>query len=134
MFQYLGEPNNYEGDSGYIRENCISSLDLKRNCLNDEHCEYSFPAICEKKSTTALTSVVPTTTTTFQSYHDCEQGWTLHNGKCYFYNSVPLDNESAKRWCSEYGATLMNIHNQDDLSFALSRNQADDSFWVRNTF
>jgi hypothetical protein len=49
IFKYLGEPNNYEGDSGYIRENCISSLDLKRNCLNDEHCEYTFRSVCEKK-------------------------------------------------------------------------------------
>jgi hypothetical protein len=67
-------------------------------------------------------------------FQECEQGWTLHNGKCYFYNSVSLDNESAKRWCSEYGATLMNIHNQDDFSFALSINQIDDSFWVYNVF
>jgi hypothetical protein len=65
---------------------------------------------------------------------ECEQGWTLHNGKCYFYNSVPLDNESAKRWCSEYEATMVNIHNQDDLSFALSINQNDGSFWVYNVF
>jgi hypothetical protein len=37
ILKYLGEPNNYGGDSGYIGEKCISSLDLKRNYLNDEH-------------------------------------------------------------------------------------------------
>jgi hypothetical protein len=48
IFKYLGEPNNAGGDSEYITEKCINRL-WQGNCLNDEHCEYSFPAICEKK-------------------------------------------------------------------------------------
>jgi hypothetical protein len=123
------EPNNSGGDSSYIRERCINRIS-PGNCLNDEHCEFKFPSICEKKATTALTSLAPTTTKTSQSYQKCEPGWTLHNDNCYFHISDRLDNESAKRRCSYYGATLVNIHNKDDLNFVLSINRHDAVFWV----
>jgi hypothetical protein len=82
---------------------------------------------------TATTTKKPTgtgNTISNQYYQQCEQGWTNHNGNCYYHISARLDNESAKRWCSYYGATLVNIHNQDDLSFVLSINPYDAVFWV----
>ncbi len=69
FLQGNNEPNNSGGYSGFIREKCINRLNWQGNCLNDEHFEYQFPAICEKKShyikqfTTmpTTTSVVTTT-------------------------------------------------------------------------
>jgi hypothetical protein len=63
-------------------------------------------------------------------FQECEQGWTFHNGNCYFYNSVSLNHYDASDWCYWIGGTLANIHNQDGLSFALSINQNNNSFWV----
>jgi hypothetical protein len=48
----------------------------------------------------------------------------------YLYNSDFLHQNDAPAVCAYYGTTLMNINNQDDLKFALSINQKDDSFWV----
>ena len=44
----LNEPNNAGGDSSFIRERCINFLNWQGNCLNNEHCEKAFPAVCEK--------------------------------------------------------------------------------------
>jgi hypothetical protein len=44
------EPNNSGGNSTYISERCINRLNWEGDCLNDEHCEYTFPSICQKKS------------------------------------------------------------------------------------
>ena len=49
----------------------------------------------------------------------------------FIYNPEALNHKDALLWCANKGATLMNIHNQDDLNFALSINQNDNSFWVK---
>lgn len=43
-----GEPNNAGGASyDDIRERCIDRKAEQGICLNDEHCEYEKPSICE---------------------------------------------------------------------------------------
>jgi hypothetical protein len=65
-------------------------------------------------------------------FQECEQRWTLHNGN--IYNSVPLDNDHAKRWCSDYGATLANIHNQDDLNLFKNSKVSKSLNFVNSVF
>ena len=60
----------------------------------------------------------------------CQSGWTLYNGDYYCYNQISLNNADASSWCASNGATLINIHNQQDLSFALSLANHGASFWV----
>jgi hypothetical protein len=49
----------------------------------------------------------------------------------FLYNSELLNYNDASSACAYYGATLMNIKNQEDLSYALSINKNNNSFWVR---
>ena len=75
----------------------------------------------------ASTIQSPTSTLTVAS---CPQGWTNINNNCYIYNSKSLANSQAAYWCERHGATLINIHTQNDLNIALSLNQNEGSFWV----
>ena len=74
-------------------------------------------------TTTSMISTISTTLT-----NPCESGWSFNNNNCYINNLISLNNSDASAWCATNGATLMNVHNQDDLYFALSLNQG--SFWV----
>ena len=166
-----GEPNNSGGTLKFIRERCINRLSWEGNCLNDDHCEFEFPSICQtgtfaetthfqlptttvvidilpaitqvtkvintvpRTSTTIIfttTTIIATTTknvlTMSVSASICPEGWTSNNNNCYFSNSLYLNNADASAWCDSNGATLMNIHNQDDLNFAISLNGG--YFWV----
>ena len=60
----------------------------------------------------------------------CQSGWKYHSGSCYFYNRNYLNNADASAWCASHDATLINIHDQKDLYFALSLHGFRSSFWV----
>jgi hypothetical protein len=49
ILKEFGEPNNTGGNSTYIAEKCINRLNTQGSCLNDDHCEYGYPSICQKK-------------------------------------------------------------------------------------
>ena len=79
------------------------------------------------------TTLLPLTNINFESTppnQECQSGWTLYNGDYYCYNQISLNNADASSWCASNGATLINIHNQQDLSFALSLANHGASFWV----
>lgn len=60
-----GEPNNFGGTKDYIRESSINRLNWEGACLNDEHCEYANPSICEMSSINTQYQFAITTTTWF---------------------------------------------------------------------
>ena len=73
-------------------------------------------------STTTLTNLITTTNSLVVI--------TFYNNSTFIYNPEYLNNQDASTWCATYGATLINIHNKEDLNFALSMIQNNDSFWV----
>ena len=163
---FKGEPKNSGGTLKFIRERCINRLSWEGNCLNDDHCEFEFPSICQMgtfaetthfqlPTTTVVIDILPaitqvtkimnavpikyassiTTTTknvltTLGPPSRCPEGWTDKGNNCYLYNPQLLNNVDASAWCLSKGATLINIHNEDDLNLALTIDQDHNSFWV----
>ncbi|XP_047656844.1 C-type lectin Cal-like [Tachysurus fulvidraco] len=49
------------------------------------------------------------------AYSDkCPVGWSYYSGRCYLYNGDKLDWASAEKFCQDFDAHLVSIHNENE--------------------
>nr|XP_020449834.1 ladderlectin-like [Monopterus albus] len=75
-----------------------------------------YPSICVKNSNV-------------QNRMMCPQGWSLFQGRCYYYNSAPLTWPEADTNCAGLEASLVSVHSPEEYYF-LYQHSEYSSAWL----
>ncbi len=110
-----GEPSN-NGNTTAVVEDIVIAFVANSSyvCFRDVDSSFRFGFICERSLSSGIrTSMTPTTV--------CYDGFQAMFGKCYYAYISPNTSTQAFSYCFTFGGSLMNIKNDAERDFLLSK-------------